>query len=208
MDSGPHDEALAFFYFSRNDASRNSGLACLRSLVRQLFTHASCPGKILTPMKTLYDDCTSKGRSLSPDLCGAQLVKSMDLFSRITIVLDALDECNEDDREGLVKTLTSLTGNSSRPLRIFISSRPDEQIREAVYDQASLEVSMEANHDDIAKFILGEINSPDKNKQWKRIKKNLRDEVVSTLIEKSQGMLVAPSPSDTTLDLRSQMHVY
>ncbi|KAL2288601.1 hypothetical protein FJTKL_03959 [Diaporthe vaccinii] len=165
LDSGPHDEALAFFYFSRNDTSRNSGLACLRSLVRQF-----------------------KGRSPSPDLCEAQLVKSMDLFSRITIVLDTLDKCNEDDREGLVKTLTSLMGNSSRPLRVFISSRPDEQTREAVYDQASLEVSMEVNHDDIAKFILGKINSPDKNKQWKRIKKNLRDEVVSRLIEESQGM--------------------
>ncbi|KAK7705287.1 hypothetical protein SLS64_008124 [Diaporthe eres] len=140
LDNGPHDGALAFFYFSRNDNSRNSGLACLRSLVRQLFTRASYPGKILTRMKTLYDGCISKGQSLSRDLCEAQLVKSMDLFSRITIVLDALDECNEDDRDGLVKTLTSLMGNSSRSLRVFISSRPDEQIREEFNDQASLEV--------------------------------------------------------------------
>lgn len=208
LESGPHDEALAFFYFSRNDNSRNSGLSCLRSLVRQLFTRASCPGKILASLKTLYDDCMSKGRSLSRDLCEAQLANSMNLFSRITIVLDALDECSEDDRDGLVTTLTSLMGNSSGTLRVFISSRPDEKIREAFHDQVRLEVSMEDNHDDIAKFILGEIDSPEKNKRWKRIQKDLRDEVVSTLIEKSQGMLVAPSPSDTTWDLPSQMHVY
>lgn len=204
MGSGPHDEALAFFYFSRNDSSRNSGLDCLRSLVRQLFKRASCPGKILTSLKTLYDDCISKGQSLTRDLCEAQLVKFMDLFSKITIVLDALDECKEDDREGLVKAITSLMGYSSRPIRVFISSRP----REAFDDQAILEVSVENNHDDIAKFVLGEINDEDKNKQWKRIQKDLRDEVVSTLIEKSQGMLVAPSPSDTTCGLLSQMHVY
>lgn len=198
LESGPQTEALAFFYFSRNDDSRNSGLACLRSLVRQLFARASCPGKIHSSMKALYNDCESKGQSLSRELCEAQLVDSMNLFSRVTIVLDALDECNEDDRMEFITTLTTLMGNSSRPLLLFISSRPDEQIRQAFCGQAILEVSMEDNNDDIANFILGEINSPDKTKRWGRIDETLRDRVVSELIKKSQGMSVASSPSYAT----------
>lgn len=34
----PNHEGLAFFYFDRNDAARNSAMACLWSLVRQLAT--------------------------------------------------------------------------------------------------------------------------------------------------------------------------
>ncbi|KAJ4415022.1 hypothetical protein N0V82_007604 [Gnomoniopsis sp. IMI 355080] len=186
LSSGAHDEALAFFYFSRSDSSRNSILSCLQSLVRQLSTSYNREGHMQPALKELAKDCKKKGRVLSRDLCEQRLAESMNLFPRTTIILDALDECKEDDREGLVKTLSNLMKSSSRPLLVFISSRPDNDISSEFQDWPSVEVGVEDNQDDIAKFVKDKITNA--NTRWKGIPGEVRERVVLKLLEKSQGM--------------------
>ncbi|KAF3770865.1 hypothetical protein M406DRAFT_215991, partial [Cryphonectria parasitica EP155] len=189
LGSCSNDEALAFFYFNRGDSSRNTAIACLQSLVRQLSTACSHPGQMQPSLRTLYRDCNREGRSLTYELCKKQLAESLNLFPRVTIILDAFDECNQDDRESLVGILNELMGSSGRPLLLFISSRPESDIRTAFRDRVSVEVGAEDNQDDIAAFVKREIYKP--GGRWGRfpaITEQLKAKVVDTLLEKSRGM--------------------
>lgn len=208
LNSGPNDEALAFFYFNRTDKERNSDLDCLRSLVRQLSTSARSSGQMQPSLKTLYNSLQRDGRDLNRDLCNKQLVESMNLFPRTTIVLDALDECDKSGRQKLIKILVELMEISNCPLQVFISSRPDGDIKKAFHDRVSLEVGVADNQDDIAKYIDDKIKGIE-NDCWEDIPEELKDEVVSTLKEKSQGMLVIMSTSFlNTLRILSHLLIY
>jgi predicted NACHT family NTPase len=59
-----------------------------------------------------------------------QLLESVNLYPKTTIVLDALDECDPKSRRHLVDAIELLLQQSGRPLKVFISSRPDRDIRE------------------------------------------------------------------------------
>lgn len=135
-------------------------------------------------LKALFEDCKREARVLGRDQCMKQLAESIDLFPKTTIILDALDECNEDDHEDLVRILDDLMNSSSRPLLVFISGRPD--IKWALRDRASVKISIEDNKKDIEKFVRDKIMNA--GHRWRHIPEERREEVVSTLLEKSKGM--------------------
>lgn len=145
-------------------------------------------------LKALYQECRLKAQGLDRDACRKQLEESIKLFPRITIILDALDECNDDERADLTQLVADLMKCSGRPLQVFISSRPDAGTEAAFRDRVNIEMGVEDNQDDIANYIKDKIHSR-KNIGWKYISEKLKDEVVSTLAKKGRGMLVTISHS-------------
>jgi hypothetical protein len=121
------------------------------------------------------------------ETCREQLLESVNLYPKTTIVLDALDECEPDTRGYLVDTLDLLLQKSERPLKIFISSRPDADIRDRFLSRPNIDIQATDNHDDIAKFVNEEIV---KHRRWGRLSPSLREEVVETLLNRSSGMWV------------------
>lgn len=188
LGSGPNDEALAFFYFNRDDPSRKSPLDCLRSLVRQFSTCYDRHTFIRPALRTLHENCRIKGGLLSQEICETQLADSLNLFPRSTIIIDALDECDAKDRSKLVKTLDKLMDKSQRPLKLFISSRPDVDIGVAFRGRASVVIGVKDNQDDIAKFIQEKVTN---HRKWAKFSSKTKEMVVQTLEEKSQAMSVA-----------------
>lgn len=132
-------------------------------------------------------DCRRDGRTMSWELCKKQLTESLDLFPRSTIIVDALDECDEDYRQDLVRILTEMMEISRRPLMILISGRPDGDIRDAFRDRVKLEIGVEDNQEDIAKFVEEKVKG---HHRWDRFTKDTKERVVTTLIEQSQAMSV------------------
>lgn len=187
LNSSPNDEAVVFFYFNRSDSARNSALACLRSLVRQFSTCRSRQGHIQSSFKKLYEECVRCGRSMTWELCKKQITESLNLFPRSTIIIDALDECDEDDRPNLVQILNEMMKTSRRPLMIFISSRPDGDIKNAFRDRVNVEIGVKDNQDDIARFVRGKVKN---NLRWAKFSEETKERVVTTLIEQSQAMSV------------------
>ena len=51
------------------------------------------------------------------------LLELMEEYPAVTIVLDALDEVNEEDRQELMEILSQLLRDSPNLLKIFIASR-------------------------------------------------------------------------------------
>ncbi|KAI0869329.1 hypothetical protein GGS24DRAFT_512177 [Hypoxylon argillaceum] len=189
-----NDEGFAFFYCNRDERNRGNALDILRSYVRQLSTTPRRSGFIHPQLEQLYVKSESEASGWTLGLCQEYLVILLNLFPRTTLVLDALDECLPKERTSLLDFFDSLPSKSSKPVKIFISSRPEGDIRQRLTHLSSIEIQATDNGDDIAKSVM------------QRIEGN--DEIVQTLLEKSEGMFQwAMLQIEELLDLRSEYEI-
>lgn len=180
-----NNEGFAFFYCNRNEEERRKPLSVLRSYVRQLSTAVRSPGHMRKQLRDLCRETRRNGSDLGLDACKQQLLESVNLYSKTTLVLDALDECEPESREQLVNMMQHLLTESKKPLKVFISSRPDGDIRDCFASVPTIEIQATNNQDDIEKFVNEEIV---KHRRWDGISPSLREEVVTTLLGRSGGM--------------------
>ncbi|KAI1115050.1 hypothetical protein F5Y14DRAFT_450409 [Nemania sp. NC0429] len=183
-----NDESFAFFYCSRNEENRRNALDVLRSYVRQLSRTPQKLDFINPQLKDLYMKykLTYSGWTLGS--CQACLVNLLNLYPRTILILDALDECHPEERTNLLDFFNSVPRQTSKPVSIFISSRPEGDIRDCLIDLPNIEIQATDNEEDIAKFVSKSIET---NGRWKiplQRNQNLKDEVIQTLLIRSNGM--------------------
>ena len=149
-----------YFYCSRNAAEpeRSDPAAILASIVRQL----SCvePGLPLLPL--VIEKYEKKGQGFSSR--GLQIEESCELITKLiehypmtTIVIDALDECDPEKRDMLLDAIESLLQNSSLGLlKVFLSSRDDQDIACTLREYPNLDLVSSRNSADIEAFVREE----------------------------------------------------
>lgn len=108
-----------------------------------------------------------------------QLLESVNLYPKTTLVLDALDEC--EDCGDLIDMIEELLSKSERPLKIFISSRDDTYIRERFKSLRNIEIQAADNQDDVKKFLDEKV----KRDGWSE---SVLKKIKETLLERSEGM--------------------
>jgi hypothetical protein len=185
LGASQNHEGFAFFYCNRGEEDRRDPLSVLRIFVRQLSTVAYSPGKMRGKLRSLRRETMLKGSDLSFEACREQLLESVNLYPKTTLVLDALDECNPESRRHLVDAIELLLQQSCRPLKVFISSRPDRDIRDRFLPRPNIEIQAIDNQVDIEKFVKEEIA---RHQRWKEITPSLKDDIVNTILERSSGM--------------------
>ena len=184
-----------FFYCSRNAAElqRSDPAAILSSIVRQL----SCtePGlPLLSPIIELYE---RKGQGFSSQ--GLQIEESRDLITRLieyypmtTIVIDALDECEPEKRELLLDTIESLLQNSSLGLlKVFLSSRDDQDISCTLREYPNLDLVSSRNSADIEAFVREETDRLVRKRRLlrnSRAKESLKVLIIEEVVRAADGM--------------------
>ena len=117
--------------------------------------------------------------------CKSLLLDLVNTYPRTTLVLDALDECEKHKRLELIAILDHVLAEALNPVKIFISSRPDGDIKERLRDRANIGINASDNQDDISRFVNSEIT---KHRKWRKMPAQLQTQIVETLQEKSQGM--------------------
>ncbi|KAI1348196.1 hypothetical protein F5Y01DRAFT_307013 [Xylaria sp. FL0043] len=180
-----NQEGFAFFYCDRNDEERRNPLSVLKSYVRQLSTTIESPKCVRPQLLGLYEKLRQDASELGFDDCTDQLLESVNLYRKTTLVLDALDECEPDSRKKIIKTIEVLLSKSQRPLKIFISSRPDRDIRSKFLDRPNIEIQATHNDGDIRKYVSEEIIN---HGAWEDMRECIREKIVTALLEKCQGM--------------------
>ncbi len=185
LKQSPDQEGFAFFYCNRNEEERRDPHSVLRSYVRQLATPANRSEEMRKKLHTLWREATLKGSELSLTACQEQLLESVNLYHRTTIVLDALDECNPSSRVKLIETFQLLLDKAEKPIRLFISSRPDRDIRECFLEKPNIEIQARHNKSDITTFVNQEIV---KHESWSDMSPTLREDIVKVLLGRSDGM--------------------
>ncbi|GFF62887.1 WD40-repeat-containing domain protein [Aspergillus udagawae] len=122
----------ASFFFKRGEEDRGNARRLFPTLVKQLAT--SIPQLIPTIQEAIADDANISERVLREQFERLLLQPLLKMKKRLTttmvIVIDALDECDQDDDVGLIlRLLPRVQRSNSVKLRFLLTSRPELPIR-------------------------------------------------------------------------------
>ena len=96
-----------------------------------------------------------------------------------------MDECEPGSRRELVDAIEFLLSQSKSQLHVFISSRPDRDIRRRFACRPNIEIQAGHNEGDIQKFVRQEIVKHD---GWVDMSPSLQKEIIDVLLDRSDGM--------------------
>ena len=163
--------STAFFYCARSTAepARAKPIEILCALLRQLCTSNSdqpvrnpVAREYETRKKKAEEDCSTIKR-LTVEEC-TRLIIELTKDHPATIILDALDECEETTRHELLEALDSMISNSANVVKIFVSSRDDIDIVSTFYHVNSWdfhERKAQFEHTQEKSFLLTSIPRPE-----------------------------------------------
>lgn len=179
---------MAYYFFDFSDAGKQTLIGFLRSIAKQLCTQVD-PLHLPEPLKALYVTC--KGENPSASQLTHLLSTLNNGSSADFIVVDALDECLEQgsnrEREAFFDMLSQLKGATVGTYNIFISSRPEPDIRSAMSLLANsmLDVQGPGIYGDIHSHIVAYLSNDTRMRKWPP---GVKDEVIKDLSEKANGM--------------------
>ena len=156
----------------------------LGSLLKQLLTAGSVlqvPGRV----RNTLEEIQNKRRNVETADILSMMKFTLPRFRRSFICIDALDELQPGIRKALLKALCEeFTGYKAVQLfltgRLHIAPEVNESLRISQYS-----IDIIANGDDIRAYLISQIaldTSPT------AMNKSLKEEILQTIVEKSQGM--------------------
>ncbi|KAL7782096.1 hypothetical protein V8C43DRAFT_310567 [Trichoderma afarasin] len=153
LATSQHDEGFAFFYCNRSGPTMQDPIVVLRSFVRQLASKAfGEPGLIQSSLIQKCKAAAREGRELGYKECKTLILESMNLYSKTTIILDALDE-SDITTHNLCTILLEMMEESKRPVKIFISTRPDRKYLKAFQNKRIITLDASNQQEDIERFL-------------------------------------------------------
>ena len=142
------------------------------------------------PIQNLYQRCTGEGRRPSEEEMQSTLDSVMSAFTLTYIVHDAVDECEDQVRNKVIKELHAF--QKRHDVRLLVTSREREDIESAV--QPARTIPIKASNDDMEKYIrarLGELPGCETSDV------ELQEKVIDAVVTASDGMYVwQPSRRD------------
>lgn len=111
-------------------------------------------------------------------------------FSRVFLVVDALDEFSsvDQDRQDLAFTLRDLTEPPASECHMFLTSRPANDI-EKVFDETS-KMTLAPMDEDIASYVDMRISESNHGSSWVEGDTSLQSRIRDVVISKSGGMFL------------------
>ena len=121
----------------------------------------------------------------------------MQQFGCVYFVVDALDECTPDEREGLCKFLLSITeiastSTSQETVKVFITSRKESDIERAFQQKGIPTIEIEATKvdTDIEVYVRAQIELRLNSGSLSIRDMTLKSKILSALTTKAGGMYV------------------
>ena len=183
--------SLAYWYFSVNDAERNS----LQNLLRAMLTQFTPNFAASQTLVSLWE-AKKRGRESPQDL---DLIRALEeIFREIVItegfavffiVVDALDECSEADRAkvlGMFKQVLSLDGID---VRLLVTSRSATGVVQQGWHEAvqisDVVIPRQSADEDILIHINDRLQNDEELKKWPS---NLHNDIREALMKNAAGM--------------------
>ncbi|RPB06396.1 hypothetical protein P167DRAFT_514553, partial [Morchella conica CCBAS932] len=174
---------VSYIYFDYKERDHQRPIDIMSSVIKQLAGQLpQFPNKLVA----LYDECT--GYQRRPDIkeLRSLLLQLAKLFTRSFIVLDALDECDqEDQREALLPLFHQLKTNG---FNLLVTSRPHPiDIQDSFRDVPC--INYMAQDKDIKVYIDNRIDMMPRAKGLIRGSK-IEDQFISNLISAANGVIL------------------
>ena len=110
-----------------------------------------------------------------------------------TIVIDTLDECDPNKRTDLLEALETILSGATQLVKMFVSSRDDQDIVWSLQHYPNLRISSTRNMEDISAFVRTEVESlirKGKLLRFSNTKDELKKLVGDEVLKGANGMLV------------------
>lgn len=160
-----------------------------RSLIRQLtVTESKIPESVLHWYRTRDDEGENPlGEAI-------RVIKEIASERSVTyILLDALDECNGEERVEILKGLQEILQQSSTLIKIFLSSRNDPDFFDFFSQYHNVSIEASRNQGDIDMYVNKMVHDaifvkPKRLLSTVDVSDSLKDQIKRTLREGAQGM--------------------
>jgi len=152
---------LAYFYCSKNtsEVELSDPKEIMRSILRQLGVTSGAQKTIHSAVVNEYERRTAEAKIEGFDVTRLSLQDCIRLIINITtpdpatIILDAIDEVQPKSRYELVKALQQISRDSGSVVKIFATSRDDDQVLSLLTDASTLRIDAEKNRADMENFV-------------------------------------------------------
>ncbi|KAK5050918.1 hypothetical protein LTR84_003477 [Exophiala bonariae] len=198
--SSSSDEPIAYFYCTRNTAEteRADPTTILRAVLKQVAYSApdgSLSRLIVDAFRDKKRDADEDGidpEPLSSEEC-VQLIIHIAKRTSMTIVIDALDECDPGKRHILLEGLETILKNSKNVVKLFVSSRDDADIKMRLTASPNIYISATDNASDVERYAHTEIDNAILRKRILNgnVPSYLQEDIISRLTARAQGMFLS-----------------
>jgi hypothetical protein len=184
--------STAFYFFDFRADAKQTLRGLLSSLLVQLCDQSGACYKFLWDLYSMVREGSRRASDDELMKCLENMVTSQGQ-APVYIVIDALDECPNtsgitSERESVLSALKNLFDLDCPSLRICITSRPEQDIKETLRPLASQSLSLHDQHgqkEDILFYITSVVDQIATKKKWRLEDRQL---VINTLSDKADGM--------------------
>ncbi|KAK3333052.1 ankyrin repeat-containing domain protein [Cercophora scortea] len=172
--------ATLYWYFDYLKASEQHPDAIAAAILRQLIEHLPAMPR---EVQQLYDQCERFKQRPGVNAL-LRIAKSLVVNVRPTfIIIDAMDECDEDYRNGIFTILESL---QAAGVHVFVTARPHIEYLE--YPENGLEI--QAHEEDIRRLFQFRLQSKGNGAMRRIMTASVQEEIVSAIVAKADGMFL------------------
>ena len=179
------DVGIGFAYYNYKSTEMRDASQIIAALIKQL-----CRKKDVVPPGFLK----VKQDAMDPSQLGNQesFITVASEFREVVVIIDALDECPKDARNGILGFLSGVANNLPCA-KVFVTSRRERDIEEAFMKLKTPIIEIEAGSvaADISSYVRSEVKRLRDGYDGKRLylkNDTLEMTIVRTLTEKADGM--------------------
>jgi hypothetical protein len=175
------DVGIAFVYCNYKEASMQTPTNIVANLLRQLvYSQPAIPDEL----KALYESHLRNGTRPSLGEYSKLLQTAVEGFSRVLIVIDALDEypVAEGARDTLLAEIRKLQPRAC----LLVTSRDIPKIERGLQGACPLEI--QASDEDMKGYLKECISSSSDLMGFTKEDRELQDAIMTTIVKKAQGM--------------------
>lgn len=184
----PLDKNIIYFYCDYADLPTLQPQHIYRALLQQLFFKGLMNEAI---EKSIVEALRSNIHSLSEQKLADFLRSTIESCPSLHIIIDGLDECDRDIQQDVTNTLYRLMSCGHFVLKILVTCRDEGHLLAGISIFSRLHVSRRASAADMQAYISHAISSSISSGQLTLRNMALKDEIISRLVAKAQGMYVS-----------------
>ncbi|KAK4067115.1 uncharacterized protein Triagg1_7843 [Trichoderma aggressivum f. europaeum] len=183
LEASAHDEGFAYFYCRRSGTSMQDPVVVLRSFVRQL-CYRDDYEHVQENIIQICQAAEKEQRKLDHKECSELILGLLSLYSKTTIIFDALDE-SDTEENGLAQTIVDLVAKATKPVKVFVSSRPGREYLGAFDATPTITINSDDQQVDIEKFLDIKLYS---TVSFQRRQKEIQELIRETFTSRNGGM--------------------
>ena len=182
--SSPTKNAI-YFYCDYADSLTLQPINLYRALLQQLFFRGLLTEAVV---KSIIETLRSNVHGLDEQKLTDFICAAIQSCAGLHVIIDGLEECERDTQQAVTKFLCRLLTTGHPVVKVLITCRDEGHLLTGLSGFGRLHISSQASAADIESYISHAIASSLSSGDLTLRNRALKEEIISTLMEKAQGM--------------------